>query len=48
MAWMVAQILILFYLFGRFLFQGSPLIQLLPFIAIALLIIDYVAAKVRR
>lgn len=48
MAWMVALVLILFYLAGRFVFQGSLLIQVLPFIAVTVVIVDYVIAKVRR
>jgi hypothetical protein len=48
MAWMVALVLILFYLFGRFMFQDSPLIHVLPFIAVAVVIVDYLIAKLRR
>ena len=45
MAWMVSLVLILFYVVGRFAFQESSLIGYLPYIAAAVLVIDYLGAR---
>jgi hypothetical protein len=45
MAWMVAIVLILFYVVGRFAFHETSLIGYLPYIAVAVLILDYLCAR---
>jgi len=45
MAWMVAIVLILFYAVGRFAFHETSLIGYLPYVAGAVLILDYLIAR---
>jgi len=45
MAWMVAIILILFYLIGSYAFHQQSLIGLLPYVAALVVAIDLVAAR---
>jgi hypothetical protein len=45
MAWMVALILILFYVVGRFAFHETSLLVCLPYMAAAVVILDYLLAR---
>lgn len=45
MAWMVSLVLILFYVAGRFAFHETSLIGCLPYIAAAVIILDYLLAR---
>ena len=48
MAWMVSLVLLLFYLVGRFAFHETSLIGYLPYIAAAVIILDYLLARLFR
>jgi hypothetical protein len=48
MAWFVALILILFYALGRYVFHAGPAIYLLPLIAMLVVVIDFVGARLSR
>lgn len=45
MVWMVALILIIFYLLGSYAFQGTSLVRVLPYLAGLILIIDFLLAR---
>ncbi|MFN2577286.1 MAG: hypothetical protein ABR607_06295 [Pyrinomonadaceae bacterium] len=45
MAWMIVLVLIIFYSLGLFVFHGTREIHVLPFLALAVLIADYLLAK---
>jgi len=45
LAWIIALILLIFYALGLFVFHGTRAIHLLPFLALVVLIADYVLAK---
>ena len=45
MAWMVSIVLILFYAVGKFAFHETSLIGLLPFVALLILVIDFLLAR---
>jgi len=45
MAWMISLTLILFYLVGRFAFHETRLIGFLPYVAAAVLLLDYLLAR---
>jgi hypothetical protein len=45
MAWMVSIVLILFYLVGRFAFHETSVIRYLPYVAGAVLVVDYLLAR---
>jgi hypothetical protein len=44
MAWMVSIVLILFYAVGRFAFHETSLIGTLPFLALMVLVVDFLLA----
>ena len=48
MAWFVALILILFYVLGRYVFHAGPAIYLLPLLALLVVVIDFVGARLSR
>lgn len=48
MAWMVSIILILFYAVGKFAFHETSLIGALPFVALLILLIDFLLARYFR
>jgi hypothetical protein len=45
MAWFVALILILFYVLGRYFFHAGPAFYLLPLLALLVIVIDFVGAR---
>jgi hypothetical protein len=45
LGWIIALILLIFYALGLFVFHGTRAIHLLPFLAVAILIADYLLAK---
>lgn len=45
MAWMVAVILMIFYLAGRYGFVKADLTSYLPYVAVSVLVLDYVVAR---
>jgi Family of unknown function (DUF5670) len=45
MAWLIALVLFVFYLLGLFVFHAPPMIHVLPILALAVLIIDYLLAR---
>lgn len=45
MAWSVFAVLMIFYLLGVFEFHAPPAIHILPFVAVAVLILDYFVAR---
>jgi hypothetical protein len=45
LAWIIALILLIFYALGLFVFHGTAAIHLLPFLALVVLIVDYLLAK---
>ena len=45
MAWIIALILLVFYALGLFVFHGTRAIHLLPFLALMVLIVDYLLVK---
>ena len=48
MAWLVSIVLLLFYGVGRFAFHETSLIGALPFVAVLVLILDFVLARYFR
>jgi hypothetical protein len=48
MAWMIAAVLVLFYLVGVYAFHQTSLIGLLPYIALLVVILDFLAARLFR
>ena len=49
MAWIIAIVLVIFYSLGLFVFHGTRAIHILPFLALAILIVDYLlATRFRR
>lgn len=45
MAWAVFAVLMIFYLLGVFQFHAPSSIHALPFVAVAVLVLDYLIAK---
>ena len=45
MAWIIFLILLLFYCLGLFVFHGTKAIHILPFLALIVLISDYLLAR---
>ena len=45
MAWIIVIVLLIFYSLGVFVFHGTKAIHLLPFLALAILIADYLLAR---
>jgi hypothetical protein len=45
LGWIIALILLIFYGLGLFVFHGTRAIHLLPFLAVVVLIADYLLAK---
>jgi len=45
LAWIIALILLIFYVLGLFVFHGTIAIHLLPFLAMVVLLADYLLAK---
>lgn len=45
MAWAVFTVLIIFYLLGEFQFHAPSSIHALPFVAVAVVVIDYLLAR---
>lgn len=45
MAWSVFAVLMIFYLLGVFEFHAPSTIHILPFVAVAVLILDYLFAR---
>jgi hypothetical protein len=44
LAWIIALVLIIFYCLGLFVFHGTSAIHLLPFLALVILLSDYLLA----
>jgi hypothetical protein len=45
LAWIIALILLIFYVLGLFVFHGTREIHLLPFLALVVVTADYFVAK---
>ena len=45
MAWIIALILLVFYSLGLFVFHGTRAIHVLPFLALLILVADYLLAR---
>ena len=45
MAWIIAIVLMIFYSLGVFVFHGTKAIHLLPLLALAVLVADYLLAR---
>ena len=48
MSWMVAIILLLFYVVGAYAFHETSLIRALPYIAAGIVLVDFAAARFFR
>ena len=48
MAWIIVIVLMIFYFLGRFVFHGTNAIHVLPFLALAVLVADYLLARDSR
>ena len=48
MAWFVAFVLVLFYALGRYVFHAGTAIYLLPLVALVVIVIDFVCARLSR
>jgi putative effector of murein hydrolase len=48
LAWIISLILLIFYFLGLFVFHGTKAIHLLPFLAVIVLLVDYLLAKRSR
>jgi len=45
LAWIIALILLVFYVLGLFVFHGTGAIHVLPFLALVVLATDYLVTK---
>ncbi len=45
MVWLIALVLLLFYLLGLFVFHAPPTIHVLPILAVMVLLVDYLVAR---
>jgi len=45
MAWIIVIVLLIFYSLGVFVFHGTKAIHLLPFLALTVLVADYLLAR---
>jgi len=45
LAWIIALVLLIFYCLGLFVFHGTTAIHLLPFLALVVVLSDYVLAR---
>ena len=48
MAWIIVIVLLIFYSLGVFVFHATTAIHLLPFLALAVLVADYLLARLYR
>jgi len=45
MAWIIAIVLMIFYSLGLFIFHGTRAIHILPFLALGILVVDFLLAR---
>ena len=48
MTWMVALVLMLFYLLGNYAFHQTRLSRALPYVAVTILVLDYLLARLSK
>ena len=48
MAWIIVIVLMIFYFLGLFVFHGTRAIHLLPFLALVVLVADYLLVRHSR